>query len=238
MIDRLVRMLSPFGLFVRGGFHPETSDGVPRMPDGAEAATCILVGNAGAAMWQAFRESAVPETAHPLDNWLRPGIEAAASACGAAALFPNDGPPFLPIDRWAMRAEAVRRSPIGILIHPDFGLWHVYRAVLLFQERLPLPEPDRRESPCAVCAKKPCLSVCPTDAFRPDRFDAAACVAHVKSADGSNCRERGCLARRACPVGRAYRYPSDQQAFHMDAMVRAVERGFGSAASQPPCERT
>ncbi len=230
MLDRLDTLLAPCGLFVRGGFHPEAEDCVPPLAGGHTPGTCVLVGNAGDAMWRAFRERADRSVSHPLDRWLRPAIETAAAELGATALFPNEGPPFVPIDRWAMRAEPVFRSPIGILIHPDFGLWHVYRAVLLFGERLSLSEPDQRASPCETCAKKPCVSVCPADAFTPERFDALSCAGHVKSAEGSNCRERGCLARRACPVGRDYLYPSDQQAFHTAAMVCAVERGFGKSA--------
>ena len=38
-----------------------------------------------------------------------------------------------------MRAEAVAPSPLGILIHPDYGLWHAYRGALAFAERLALP---------------------------------------------------------------------------------------------------
>ncbi len=201
------------------------------MSDGATAETCVLVGNAGDAMWHAFLASGEPAGRHPLDRWLRPRIERVAAQCGADVLFPNDGPPFVPLDRWAMRADAVARSPIGILIHPEFGLWHVYRAVLLFREPMDLPPPDRRPSPCDACVRRPCLSVCPADAFRPERFDAAACVSHVAGPDGANCRGRGCLARRACPVGRKYLYPPDQQVFHTAAMVRAVESGFGGNGS-------
>jgi len=52
-------------------------------------------------------------------------------------------------------------------------------------------------------------------------------VSHVESKDGKNCMNRGCLARRACPVGKEYRYEVAQQAFHTHAMVTAVKSGFG-----------
>ena len=224
MLDRLNTLLEPSGLFVRGGFHPGAADGVPPLSGGQAARTALLVGNAGAAMWQAFRRDGDPDRAHPLDSWLRPRIEATAETAGAEVLFPNDGPPWLPVQGWAVRAEAVSRSPVGIMIHPEFGLWHVYRAVFLFAERLDLPPRADAPSPCETCAKRPCLSVCPADAFRPDRFDAAACVAHVESDGGGACRNGGCLARRACPVGRGYVYPPDQQAFHTAAMLRAAKR--------------
>ena len=113
------------------------------------------------------------------------------------------------------------------MLHPEFGLWHVYRAALLFRDRIELPPRIEAPSPCDTCGKKPCLAVCPADAFRPDRFDARACSSHVESAAGTNCRDRGCLARRACPVGRDYLYGNDQQAFHTAAMLAAVKLGYG-----------
>jgi hypothetical protein len=226
MLDRLDEMLSKAGLFVRGGFHPDPADGVPPLADGAPARTVLLAGNAGPAMWRAFAAEADRRARHPLDDWLRPRLEAAAAACGAEMLLPNAGPPYPPVLDWAVRAEPVYRSPIGTMIHPDFGLWHVYRAAFLFAARLDLPPRDDRPSPCDSCEAKPCLSVCPADAFRPDRFDARACVGHVESAGGTACRSGGCLARRACPAGRGYRYVPEQQAFHTAAMVRAAKRIF------------
>ena len=34
------------------------------------------------------------------------------------------------------------------------------------------------------------------------------------------CRTGGCLDRNACPHGTKYRYPPDEQAFHMAAFMR------------------
>lgn len=228
MIDRLNSLFEASGLFVRGGFYPDDGDGVPTLANGEAAGTVLLIGNAGAAMWQVFQSEGNLTARHPQDTWLRPKIENVAEAVGAQPVFPNDGPPFVPVQDWAMKAEPVYRSPIGILIHPEFGLWHVYRGALLFEDRIELPARENVPSPCDSCAKKPCLSVCPADAFLPGRFDAPACAAHVESAAGANCRERGCLARRACPVGKDYLYVREQQAFHTAAMLAAVKRGYGA----------
>lgn len=228
MIDKLNDLLKDAGMFVRGGFRPGPADSVPLLADGSPAATVILIGNAGGALWEAFAPRADWTSRHPLDSWLRPEIERIASQVGATPVFTNDGPPFVPLQDWAARAEPVYRSPIGIMIHPEFGLWHVYRAALLFRGEIDLPPRGEAANPCDSCAKKPCLSVCPADAFLPDRFDAAACVGHVDSAAGTTCRTRGCLARRACPVGREYLYGKDQQAFHTAALVAAVKRGYGA----------
>ena len=206
------------GLLPRGAFHPEPGDAVPPLPGGRVAATLVLAGNAGASIWQRFSPER-PAGADPLDRWSARALGEIAGALGAAVLLPSDGPPAHPFQRWAMRAEPVHRSPLGILIHPEYGLWHAYRGALAFAERLALPEPDRRPSPCDACADRPCLSACPVGAFTPRGYDDAACAAHVSSPAGVDCLARGCLARRACPVGREYRYGDEQQRFHMQAFL-------------------
>ncbi|MEX2454542.1 MAG: ferredoxin, partial [Rhodospirillaceae bacterium] len=131
MLHRLAERLSPNGLLVRGGFHPRAGDDAPLLDDGTRPATLLLIGNAGPAMWHAFRTQPDRSGRHPLDDWLHGRIRSVAADVGAGVRFPNDGPPFVPIQDWAARAEPVHRSPIGLMIHPEYGLWHVYRAVLL-----------------------------------------------------------------------------------------------------------
>jgi hypothetical protein len=67
------------------------------------------------------------------------------------------------------------------------------------------------------------LSSCPVQAFRSGSFDIERCVDHVLSAAGFECRERGCRARRACPVGAEFRYVEAQARFHMRAFLRSAE---------------
>ena len=215
------------GLVPRGAFHPEPRDAVPPLPDGRPTATLVLAGNAGPGMWEAF-ERARPAGADPLDRWSAAVLGEVAAAFGAAVLLASA--PRNPFQRWAQRAEPVHPSPLGILIHPDYGLWHAYRGALVFAERLALPAPDHRPSPCDRCADRPCLRACPVGAFTAHGFDAAACGAHAASQKGVECRERGCLARRACPVGGDQRYPDAQQRFHMDAFLAARRLGGKSTA--------
>lgn len=112
-------------------------------------------------------------------------------------------------------------SPLGILIHPEFGLWHAYRGAMAFGERLALPPREQRASPCASCATRPCETACPVGAIAAARsYDATACTAHVASALGRDCRELGCRARRTCPVGAEYGYGPAQAEFHMSAFLR------------------
>ena len=145
MVDHadIAAALDPFGMFPRGGFHPGPGDEI-------DAATVVLVGNAGPAMWQAFARDR-RTGADPLDSWTREVLAQVASALGARAIFPFGGPPFHPFMRWAERAGSVHRSPVGLLIHPEYGLWHAYRGLLAFASRIALPPPDGPAEPvCSV----------------------------------------------------------------------------------------
>ncbi|MFQ5763957.1 MAG: ferredoxin [Rhodospirillales bacterium] len=217
--------LAGTGLMVRGGFHPAPEDGVPGDPK-----TLALVGNAGPEMWQAFAAATTPEAradgADPLDDWASRVLDAAAQALGAGALYPFQGPPYLPFQRWALRTGVVHVSPTGPLIDAEYGLWHAYRGALAFAEHIALPPSPDAPSPCESCLDKPCLSACPVHAFGPPEggvaaYDVPRCIAHVTSAEGGDCRSGGCLARRACPVGRDYLYGPEQAAFHMARFLKA-----------------
>jgi hypothetical protein len=224
LLPQIAESLGPHGLALRGGFHPAPGDGAPAL-DGRPCGTILLLGNLGGSLWPAF--SASPERAdgapHALDRWTRRILDSLAPNFGATALFPFGGPPWLPFQRWALKADSVAPSPLGILIHPDYGLWHAYRGAFAFAERLPLPSPERRPSPCDSCIDRPCLSRCPVGAFTPGRYDADGCRRHVAAPAGRACREAGCLARLACPVGRILAYPAAQMAFHMAAFLAAAE---------------
>jgi hypothetical protein len=200
----------------RGAFHPVAADGVPTMPGGEVAGTLILLGFAGGVGWPAF--AAAPEAAdaapHPLDRWSRRVIDGLAVRWGGMALYPFGGPPWLPFPRWARRADTVSASPLGILIHPEFGLWHSYRGAVALRERLRLPEPIVTPSPCDACVARPCLTACPVGAFTTDGYDVAACAAHIAMPAGADCMA-GCRARRACPVGAAHRYGAEEAGFYM-----------------------
>jgi hypothetical protein len=216
--------IAEVGLVPRGAMLLDDSE---RDGELADLRTLVLAGMAGRDGWDAFARS--PEAAdgadHPLDRWSRRLIETLARDLGARALFPFGGPPYWPFQQWARRAEPVHPSPIGLLIHPRYGLWHSYRGALGFREALDIPEPAAAPSPCDSCSGRWCLKACPVGAFSDTGYDVAACVGHLESAPGADCMGFGCQARRACPVGAEHAYGAEQANFLMRAFLRARDAG-------------
>jgi hypothetical protein len=238
-VDQLYRRTAMIGLAVRGAFHPLPGE-LAGVAGAAESGTIVLLGFTGSDQWSVFQDSSEAQDGlpHPLDRWSRRVIGGLARELGAADFYPSGDPlgaPLgspaspLPFQRLARRCEPAHPSPIGLLIHETYGLWHAYRGGLCLRERIPLPPSPpavlQPRSPCERCPARPCLSGCPVGAFKDGSFQLAACVGHVLSAAGADCRENGCLARRACPVGPQFRYVPAQARFHMNAFLHSVDGG-------------
>jgi hypothetical protein len=222
--ENITAAIEAEGFTPRGGLHPDPEDVVPDAADGVRCRTLILIGNAGPGMWRAFQSAPEFRLAdNPLNAFSRRVVEGLAARFGARPLFPFTGPPYLPFLAWAAKAESVWPSPIGPLIHAEYGLWHAYRGALAFSQRIALPAMPQAQRPCDTCAERPCLTSCPVGAFSADGYDVPACVAHIDTPEGQDCIEGGCLARRACPVGRDYLYAPAQAELHMTAFLRSAK---------------
>jgi epoxyqueuosine reductase QueG len=200
------------GLLVRGGFAPGAADGVPEIRPGVPTKSVVMIGNGGRDMWAAFQHHRRNEPS-PLDAWTKRTIEPIAARASAIAVYPYDAPP-LPFQWWARRASGVTVSPLGLLIDPEYGLWHALRAALLFAEVIEMPPILEAVSPCASCATKPCLTACPIGAFTQNGFDYVGCRTYLGTAAGRPCLANGCRARAACPVGASHQYGIEQLKFH------------------------
>jgi hypothetical protein len=219
--------LEPFGLQPRGWLAPDGSS-APRLKNGTVSKAICLVGHGGGECWPVFRtwHEMHPGITDPLDAWSKAVIEPIATLLDGGAVFPSDRP-WHPFQQWAMAAEGLQPSPLGLLIHPEYGLWHGYRGAILFDDAGGLAgEGATAKSaieaavihPCDTCTGRPCLSACPVEAFSPAGFAVSSCRDHLKSDKGQEgCMKSGCLARDACPVGRTYRYGAEQIRFHMAA---------------------
>jgi len=195
-------------------------------PEGVGAIVLLGLSREG---WGVFTQS--PEFADgapdPLDRWSSRVIGALGMATGAEALFPFGGPPYQPFMRWASATRRMWPSPLGMSVHDEHGLWMSFRGALGFAALEGIPEPAPAPRPCDTCTTRPCLKACPVDAFTGEgegtRYDVEACAAHVRSPEGAACRQRGCLARRACWIGQDRVPEPARAAFHMGAFLRARE---------------
>ncbi|MBL6931730.1 MAG: 4Fe-4S dicluster domain-containing protein, partial [Rhodospirillales bacterium] len=193
-LARVNEALLGVGLTPRGAFHPRPEDGVPDVGPAQPAMTLVLAGNAGPSMWEAFNVARDPAVTL-IDDWSRDVLEPLALSFSAKAVYPFQKP-YLPFQRWAQQAEPCQASPLGMFIHPDYGLWHGYRGGLAFVEHFDLPPPDNRPRACDDCTDQPCLDTCPVNAFKTSGYDVPACVRYLASNDGADCMELGCRARR------------------------------------------
>ena len=166
-----------------------------------------------------------------------------AAQCKGQAYYPFGGPPYHPFQRWAAKAEGLGASPLGLRLHPVYGLWHAYRFALLIPTK---PIPTRQDeaiqiehpSPqsmgkgsqplsdiCSQCTSQACLKACPVNAFTLEGYDVNACAnylnASLKDASGNACMDHTCQARLACPIGADYRYTQAHGKFHMQQFAKA-----------------
>jgi len=203
VVDALDHALAPHGLRTLGD-----------CPDGDR--TITLIGPDEPAFWGIFRDS--PEygdgAPDPLDRWSARVLSAVADEFDAEALFPFGGPPYAPFFTWAKQTGRFWASPLNFLVHDEVGLFVSFRGAIRWQAA---PHLGTAPQPCLTCAGQPCATACPVGAF-DNGYEVAACKAHVASDAGTDCRTRGCLARRACPVSQGTRLPA-QAAFHMEAFL-------------------
>jgi hypothetical protein len=222
--ENLTAAVAAHGLSLRGGFTPVSTDGLAHLPDGQPVAVVWMVGVVGSAFWPHFKASHFFSDGRPdpLDRWSRAIGEALATQFGGRALFPFDGPPYHPFQRWADRAEPTQPSRMMLRIHPQHGLWHAYRFALALPvaQAHSIPWPTETPDLCATCSDQPCLLACPVGAYTGESFLLESCARHLYSGDGVDCMQGGCLARRACPVAPEKRYSQEHAAFHMQAFAQ------------------
>ncbi|MWD26563.1 ferredoxin [Aquicoccus sp. SCR17] len=199
-------------LAVLGGFHPGPEDSAPE-----GTGTILMLGPDEPGFWPAF--TAAPEyrdgQPDPMDRWSKRVIGGWAATLGGTALFPSDGPPFAPFYSWALRTGRIHASPIRLLVHDAAGLMVSFRGALALPARLDLPPAP--PSPCEGCPA-PCLTACPVEALSPEHYDLDACRDWLRG-PGTDCMDRGCRARRACPLSRRHGRLDAQSAFHMRAFL-------------------
>jgi len=237
-IARLYERLAAQGLNVIGTADVARYDAAvpPRQAVGTrapDARTVVVIGNGGAALWEAFRRHCEhdPSAARrpaPLDAFTRSVVTAAVESVRLdlggppRVAFPfEDEPLALSFVHLAECAGLGRRSLVGVLVHPEFGPWFALRAALLLPFALAAPRPADGFDPCPGCVGRPCITACPGGAVGSGGWDVPRCAGHRLSGDGDGC-DAGCHARIACVLAPEHRYPREALAFHQAAARAAM----------------
>ena len=183
------------------------------------AGGALLVGSGGRAFFDRFvRESEASDGApDPLDRYtarvVLDAVGAGLAPLGAhhAVHFPFGTRPVIPFQRLGRRAGLGGPGPLGLQIHPRFGPWWAYRALIVLDRALPAADPPG--DGCAGC-DAPCVGACPAGAVARAGFAVTAC--HARRLTAEPCR-LSCAARIACIRGPEHRYRDEELAFHMRA---------------------
>ena len=148
----LVSALRDNGLEMLGIFQPSGDEAL--FPDrSSEPSTVAIVGNVGSAVWPFFEAARQNSPGLTLDRWTETIVGEIAKKFGIDAVYPFEGPPFHPFIRWAERTGTLFPSPLGLTVHPTFGLWIAFRAALLIDQPL---EGDSMPQGNSVSGRHPC----------------------------------------------------------------------------------
>lgn len=225
LLATLQRPLIELGLNVILPLMPAAFDGAaaPLALDEllAGAAGALVVGSGGPQFFDRFDGSpeAVDGAPDPLDRYTKRVITRATRDAldpGRAAHvvhFPFGVRPLIPFQRLGRAAGLGGPGPLGLQIHPTFGPWWAYRALIVLDRPLPAAPPPG--DGCAGC-DAPCVAACPAGAVARGGFEITACQARRLVAEP--CR-LSCVARITCVRGPEHRYRDEELAFHMRASM-------------------
>jgi hypothetical protein len=191
----------------------------------------LVLGDGGGGFFARFRARPSIEASDPLDRFTAEVVPAAVARALAgldvrhAIHFPSAGGarPW-PVQRVGEAAGLPAAGPLGLQIHPVFGPWWAYRAVVAVS--CDLPEEAPLEPPCRGCSA-PCVTACPGSAVTDRGFLVGSCVAHRLAA--RECQS-SCGARLRCVRGPEHAYPEEQLGFHMTASLTLIR---AAGARQP-----
>ena len=202
------------------------------------AGGAVVVGDGGGAFFAGFQASraranpAEPQPENPLDEYTARTVRAAAAQALAPMSFhlafpfarvttqSQPGTGWLSFQRLGQVAGLPPPGPLGVQVHPRFGPWWGYRALIVVGEAL--AEEPSLGAPCAGCAA-PCVAACPADALAGVRLDIDRCAG--QRLQSQVCAHR-CASRIACVAGPEHRYPDAQLAFHMAASLRSIRKYY------------
>lgn len=192
---------------------------------GLESCLGVVIGNTRS-LWPHFEPVlAIESEPHPLDRYTEHHVERATREALAIRGFPEHFAVYyahrmdyallggdlgaVPIQRLAELAGLAPIAPCHLSVHPQYGLWIGWRAVLVLP-LAPLPHGEALVSaptptPCSGCTR-PCLEA------------LARALGSQGTAEPPS--QRWLAVRDACPLGRDERYGAAQIRFHYAVLDR------------------
>lgn len=195
-------------------------------PESAHYRTLILLGNGGSRFWQSMQQHRTKseQEVDPVDNYFTRTVENLFDAdSDYRIIYPGNH--LLPLQALGKLAGWHHDSPLGLGIHPVFGLWFAYRGLIMsntnitmLAENFDIPS----ASPCVSCDEKPCIKACPAMAVTLSEFKVQPC-SDYRLESASRCQSR-CVSRLVCPIGRDYRYLEAQMAYHYGHSLASIKK--------------
>ncbi len=192
-----------------------------------EGQSFLVVASTGTLFWQKFKASFYGASnsisyqgENPLDDWTKAIFSPIAQKYDAGYYHPSDTP-YLPFQHYCLVYNEVigkpifHKSPLNILFHYHYGLWHGLRGLLAFKQEgmIDAVHPDVEQNQCENCETQPCIKACPSEAVQENGFIVKNCEKYIVSSD-NKCYE-SCIARMACPYGVENLYPSEKSSYLM-----------------------
>jgi epoxyqueuosine reductase QueG len=223
LLDGLRRELGAEGLHIVVPLIAATADEMAgmRLQDLlAGARSGVVIGDGGRDFFDRFWAHGDRHGADPLDHYTARVVTAASErafvgtgeAYTIAFPFARAQRP-LPFQRLGQAAGVPPPGPLGLQIHPVYGPWWAYRALIVTTAPLVGGAPV---GDCCDGCEAPCISACPAGAPGRSGFALARCLGRRTSVDA--CR-LSCDARIRCVGGPEHRYSVEQLAFHMVASL-------------------
>ena len=188
--------------------------------------SAIVVGDGGGGFFARFlaasRAGEGPrDEENPLDGFTRRRVNAVVEAVlgrhglASAVFFPfATERVHLPFQRVGQAAGLPPPGPLGVQVHPVYGPWWAYRALVAVAAPLAAAAPLAVS--CPPC-RGPCVNECEAHARSEGRWRDGVLLGPIVCGDA-------CGARLRCPVGVGARYTAEQLAFHARARSAAAAR--------------
>lgn len=209
------------------------TDGTPYQQYLAGCRSAVVFANGGTLFWECFLEDIrkspkhLSNHEHPIDDFVSRCIKSVDPTRPASRRWiqcSETAEVFLDFRVLGRESGLGYESPLGLLIHPVYGLWVSMRMVLLTTESIDSIDiidsiatieqadlPSASYNPCTGCVEKPCIASCPAGAVTTDGWSVQTCASFHETSE--QCIGK-CHSRLACPVGQDHRHSTLQQLYH------------------------